>query len=167
MGGTKKAVFNAELSTPFPGAGNDRTLRLFGFFDVGNVFGLDAQGTLYGTLSAVDDRFGEAQNVNVLEGYEKLDLGVILRLNEAFIVQLAGDNAGVNLGVASGTVMGPRRHLTASFTVLLMGMPATKLTSMTIQNSAKSECICPRWPGSGSSRGRRRPRGPAQGRTGP
>jgi outer membrane protein insertion porin family len=38
LGGTRKAIFNAELSTPFPGAGNDRTLRLFGFFDVGNVF---------------------------------------------------------------------------------------------------------------------------------
>ena len=38
LGGTKKAIFNVELSTPFPGAGNDRTLRLFGFFDVGNVF---------------------------------------------------------------------------------------------------------------------------------
>jgi iron complex outermembrane recepter protein len=52
----------------------------------------DIEGTVYGTLSAVDDRFGEAQNVNVLEGYEKLDLGVILQWNEAFIVQLAGDN---------------------------------------------------------------------------
>ncbi|RZL63960.1 MAG: outer membrane protein assembly factor BamA [Variovorax sp.] len=39
LGGAKKAIFNAELSTPFPGAGNDRTLRLYGFFDVGNVFG--------------------------------------------------------------------------------------------------------------------------------
>lgn len=38
VGGTKKAIFNAEMSTPFPGAGNDRTLRLYGFFDVGNVF---------------------------------------------------------------------------------------------------------------------------------
>jgi outer membrane protein insertion porin family len=38
LGGTKKAVLNAELSTPFPGAGNDRTLRLYGFVDVGNVF---------------------------------------------------------------------------------------------------------------------------------
>ena len=38
LGGTKKAIFNAELSTPFPGAGNDRTLRLYGFFDAGNVF---------------------------------------------------------------------------------------------------------------------------------
>ncbi|WP_432725546.1 outer membrane protein assembly factor BamA [Variovorax sp. W6] len=44
IGGTKKAIFNAELSTPFPGAGNDRTLRLYGFFDVGNVFGTRAAG---------------------------------------------------------------------------------------------------------------------------
>jgi outer membrane protein insertion porin family len=44
IGGTKKAIFNAELSTPFPGAGNDRTLRLYGFFDVGNVFGSRAAG---------------------------------------------------------------------------------------------------------------------------
>ena len=52
----------------------------------------DVQGAVYGTLSAVDDRFGEAQNVNVLQGYEKLDLGVILQFNEALIVQLAADN---------------------------------------------------------------------------
>ena len=38
LGGTKKAIINAELSTPFPGAGNDRTLRMYGFFDAGNVF---------------------------------------------------------------------------------------------------------------------------------
>ena len=39
IGGTKKFVFNAELNVPFPGSGNDRTLRLFSFFDIGNVFG--------------------------------------------------------------------------------------------------------------------------------
>ncbi|WP_295987579.1 outer membrane protein assembly factor BamA [uncultured Variovorax sp.] len=44
IGGTKKAIFNAELSTPFPGAGNDRTLRLYGFFDIGNVFGSRTPG---------------------------------------------------------------------------------------------------------------------------
>lgn len=45
-----------------------------------------------------------------------------------------GDNAGVAMGVASGTVMGPSRHLTAAFTVLVGGMPATRLTSMSLQN---------------------------------
>jgi outer membrane receptor protein involved in Fe transport len=52
----------------------------------------DIQGTVYGTLSAVDDRWGEPENVNRLDGYEKLDLGVILRINEAFVVQLAANN---------------------------------------------------------------------------
>ena len=39
LGGPKKLVFNAELIMPFPGAGNDRTLRLFGFTDLGRAFG--------------------------------------------------------------------------------------------------------------------------------
>ena len=39
IGGPKKLNLNAELIFPLPGAGNDRTLRLFGFFDAGNVFG--------------------------------------------------------------------------------------------------------------------------------
>jgi hypothetical protein len=46
-----------------------------------------------------------------------------------------GDNAGVALGVASGLVMGPSRHLTGSFTTLLTGMPATRMTSASLQNS--------------------------------
>lgn len=37
-GGAKRLTLNAELITPFPGAGNDRTLRMFGFVDAGNVF---------------------------------------------------------------------------------------------------------------------------------
>ncbi|MCC6544581.1 MAG: DUF4150 domain-containing protein [Nitrospirae bacterium] len=46
-----------------------------------------------------------------------------------------GDNAGVATGVASGMVMGPSRHLTGAFTVLVGGMPATRLTSSSLQNS--------------------------------
>ncbi|MFE8646733.1 outer membrane protein assembly factor BamA [Sphingomonas sp. NCPPB 2930] len=41
IGGAKKATFNLEAVAPFPGAGNDRTLRVFGFVDAGNVFGED------------------------------------------------------------------------------------------------------------------------------
>ena len=56
--------------------------------------------------------------------------------NMATIVPLTnGDNAGLALGVASGTVMGPSRHLTAAFSVLVGGMPATRLTSVSLQNS--------------------------------
>lgn len=46
-----------------------------------------------------------------------------------------GDNAGVAMGVASGTVMGPQRHLTGAFTCLVGGAPASRLTSMSLQNS--------------------------------
>lgn len=49
-------------------------------------------GTVYGTLSAVDDRWSEPENLNRLDGYEKLDLGVIVRVNEQFVVQLSADN---------------------------------------------------------------------------
>ena len=46
-----------------------------------------------------------------------------------------GDNAGLGTGVASATVMGPRRHLTASFTCLIGGAPATKMTSVALANN--------------------------------
>jgi hypothetical protein len=49
-----------------------------------------------------------------------------------------GDNAGVNMGVASGTVMGPSRHLTGAFTVLIGGMPASRMTSSSLQNSTNA-----------------------------
>jgi outer membrane protein insertion porin family len=39
IGGARKLSLNAEVLAPFPGAGNDRTLRMFGFVDIGNVFG--------------------------------------------------------------------------------------------------------------------------------
>ena len=38
LGGAKKVVMNAEVLAPFPGAGNDRTLRLFAFTDAGKAF---------------------------------------------------------------------------------------------------------------------------------
>ncbi len=49
-----------------------------------------------------------------------------------------GDNAGLATGVASGSVMGPARQLTASFTVLVGGKPGTKLTSMSLQNNTNA-----------------------------
>ena len=38
VGGNKMFNVNLELITPFPGAGNDKTLRMFGFVDAGNVY---------------------------------------------------------------------------------------------------------------------------------
>jgi hypothetical protein len=45
-----------------------------------------------------------------------------------------GDNVGVMLGVASGLVMGPSRHLTAMFTCIMGGLPGTRMTSMALGN---------------------------------
>jgi outer membrane protein insertion porin family len=39
IGGNRKMNVNLELSTPFPGAGNDRSLRMYGFVDAGMVGG--------------------------------------------------------------------------------------------------------------------------------
>lgn len=49
-----------------------------------------------------------------------------------------GDNAGIALGVASGTVMGPHRNLTGAFTILIKGKPATRLTSVSLSNSTNA-----------------------------
>lgn len=40
-GGGKKINFNTELLSPLPGGGNDRTLRMYGFFDAGGIFGVN------------------------------------------------------------------------------------------------------------------------------
>jgi outer membrane protein insertion porin family len=37
-GGAKKITFNAEVLSPLPGGGNDRTLRWYGFFDAGSIY---------------------------------------------------------------------------------------------------------------------------------
>ncbi|OTA19576.1 hypothetical protein Xbed_02256 [Xenorhabdus beddingii] len=49
-----------------------------------------------------------------------------------------GDNAGINCGAASGTVMGPSRHTLGANSVLIKGLPATRLSSSTLQNSTNA-----------------------------
>jgi outer membrane protein insertion porin family len=39
LGGTKRVIFNAELSVPVPGFGADKSLKFGPFFDAGQVFG--------------------------------------------------------------------------------------------------------------------------------
>ena len=39
LGGPTKVNFNFELQAPFPGVGNDKTLRMYTFVDTGNLFG--------------------------------------------------------------------------------------------------------------------------------
>jgi outer membrane protein insertion porin family len=41
VGGSRKFTLNMEVLSPLPGTGNDRTLRMYGFMDVGMVGGSD------------------------------------------------------------------------------------------------------------------------------
>ncbi len=38
VGGATKILLNTEFLVPFPGVGTDKTLRLYGFIDIGNVY---------------------------------------------------------------------------------------------------------------------------------
>ena len=52
-----------------------------------------------------------------------------------------GDNAGVNMGVMSGMVMGPCRHMMGSVGVFFMGSPVTKMASPVGQNGASLNAL--------------------------
>ncbi|WP_462152628.1 TonB-dependent receptor [Pseudoalteromonas xiamenensis] len=58
--------------------------------------------TVYGTLSAVDDRYGDNENTVVLEGYEKIDLGFTLEPSEGIRLQVAIDNLTDKQGITEG-----------------------------------------------------------------
>jgi hypothetical protein len=67
-------------------------------------FGNGMYATLYGTLSLVDDRFSDALNTSaaVLEGYEKIDIGMILNLSEEVQMQLSVSNLTNEEGLTEG-----------------------------------------------------------------
>ncbi|MCS6115018.1 TonB-dependent receptor [Shewanella baltica] len=64
-------------------------IRLTPSYDF-EVAGLDS--TLYGTLSAVGDRYGNNENTVVLDGYEKLDIGLIVRTDGGLKFELGMQN---------------------------------------------------------------------------
>ena len=76
IGGSKKILLNTEFYVPFPGVGNDRTLRLYSFVDVGNVFDtieLDEMRSSFGLglswISPVGPlRFAVAKPIRKFEG---------------------------------------------------------------------------------------------------
>ena len=62
-------------------------------------------------------------------------------LNQMSMITISqGDNPGVNLGVASGMVMGPTEFILGSLTVFKEGAPAQRLTSMTGHNGLSMNC---------------------------
>ncbi|HEX2139614.1 MAG TPA: TonB-dependent receptor, partial [Woeseiaceae bacterium] len=71
-----------------------------------NFFAGEADVSIYGTLTAVDDRFSDPGNNVVLEGYEKLDLGTIVALDR-LTFQLALDNITDEEGLTEGDPRNP------------------------------------------------------------
>lgn len=63
--------------------------------------------TLYGTVSSVDDRWGNNENTVVLEGYTKVDVGFIYEPSENIKVQLAVDNLTDKQGITEGDPRNP------------------------------------------------------------
>ena len=67
-------------------------------FEVGD----DGYMTVYGTFSAVDDRWGNNANTVELEGYEKIDLGISYEPTEELTLQLSIDNLTDKQGITEG-----------------------------------------------------------------
>ena len=96
--------FNLNLNATFqsaefdggPNSGNtvprmpEWQLRLTGSYAF--EIGADVEGSVFATVTAVDDRFSDSGNTVVLGSYEKLDLGVLFRVNDRLTFQLSGDN---------------------------------------------------------------------------
>lgn len=63
--------------------------------------------TLYGTVSSVDDRWGNNENTVVLDGYTKVDLGFIYEPSDSVKIQLAVDNLTDKQGITEGDPRNP------------------------------------------------------------
>ncbi|WP_334014449.1 TonB-dependent receptor [Alteromonas sp. S167] len=71
-------------------------------FEIGDMF-----ATVYGTLSAVDDRFGNNENTVVLDGYEKVDVGFTVEPTESLRIQFSVDNLTDEQGITEGDPRNP------------------------------------------------------------
>jgi iron complex outermembrane receptor protein len=63
--------------------------------------------TLYGTVSVVDDRYADNANTVTLDGYEKLDLGIIFNATENLSFQLVADNVTDEEALTEGDPRNP------------------------------------------------------------
>ncbi|MDF3124865.1 TonB-dependent receptor [Rheinheimera sp. 1928-s] len=67
----------------------------------------DTFASVYGTLSAVSDRYSDNENTVTLPGYTKVDLGVQLELTEQLKTQLSVDNLTDKQGLTEGDPRNP------------------------------------------------------------
>jgi iron complex outermembrane recepter protein len=79
-----------------------RVTPSYEFEIAGNMY-----ASVYATLSAVDDRFGDNENTVVLEGYEKIDIGMTFEPTESLRLQLSVDNLTDTQGITEGDPRNP------------------------------------------------------------
>jgi outer membrane protein insertion porin family len=83
IGGTKRIVGNAELLFPFPGMGNDRSVRLSTFLDIGAVAGPGDNLGRYEKLSTSDMRYSVGAAVTWYSPMGPIKLSIANPLNAA------------------------------------------------------------------------------------
>jgi outer membrane protein insertion porin family len=83
IGGTKRVVGNAELLFPFPGMGNDRSVRLSTFLDIGAIAGPGDVSGRYKTLSTSDMRYSVGAAVTWYSPMGPIKLSLAKALNAA------------------------------------------------------------------------------------
>ncbi|OYY95963.1 MAG: outer membrane protein assembly factor BamA [Hydrogenophilales bacterium 28-61-23] len=83
IGGTKRLVGNAELLFPFPGMGNDRSVRLSTFLDIGAVAGAGDSLGRYEALSLADMRYSFGAAVTWYSPMGPIKLSLAKALNAA------------------------------------------------------------------------------------
>lgn len=62
---------------------------------------------VYGTFTMVDSRFSDNGNTVTLPSYEKVDLGVVVGINDALTVQVSADNITDEQGLTEGDPRNP------------------------------------------------------------
>lgn len=67
----------------------------------------DMPSTVYANFTAVDDRFGNNENTVTLEGYEKIDFGLMVDVSNQVRLQLAVDNVTDEQGITEGDPRNP------------------------------------------------------------
>ena len=83
IGGDKRVVGNAELLFPFPGMGNDRSVRLSTFLDIGAVAGPNDYDQRYRSLSTTDMRYSVGMAVTWYSPMGPIKLSLAKPLNAA------------------------------------------------------------------------------------
>jgi outer membrane protein insertion porin family len=82
-GGDTRVVANAELLFPFPGMGNDKSVRLSAFTDIGQVFGPGDRLGRYGDISVSDLRYSVGAAVTWYSPMGPIKISLAKPLNAA------------------------------------------------------------------------------------